>query len=170
MIKELSEYPGYYISSDGIIIKDGVKVSLHPNGRGYLKVFLHNSFGVRKSRPVHRLVAETYIENPYGLPVVNHIDGNKMNNRIENLEWVTYQENSQKFRENNSTKVRPIAKINPNTGKVKEVFSTIASAAKRYGYDYRSLYDAVKRGCLYRGYLWKHCSLQITIEEGDSND
>lgn len=48
-------------------------------------------------RQVHRLVAQAFIPNPGSLPVVNHIDGNRENNAIENLEWVTYQENANKI-------------------------------------------------------------------------
>lgn len=44
-------------------------------------------------RQVHRIVAETFIDNPKGLPFVNHIDGDKYNANVNNLEWVTHQEN-----------------------------------------------------------------------------
>lgn len=47
----------------------------------------------RENRKVHRLVAEAFLENPLGLPEVNHKDGDKRNNSVENLEWVTGQEN-----------------------------------------------------------------------------
>lgn len=59
---------------------------------GYYKVKLCN----RKSRvdgKVHRLVATAFIPNPYNLPYVNHKDGNKLNNHVENLEWCTQMEN-----------------------------------------------------------------------------
>lgn len=55
---------------------------------GYLTVSIHG-----KNHKVHRLVAEAFIPNPDNLPQVNHIDGNKNNNTIENLEWVTNLEN-----------------------------------------------------------------------------
>ena len=42
---------------------------------------------------VHRIVAETYLENPEGLPIVHHKDGNTLNNRVENLEWTTQKNN-----------------------------------------------------------------------------
>lgn len=159
-LKQISGYPNYTISSDGIVYRNGEAVSLHPNGRGYNKVFLYLN-GKRISRAVHRLVAETFIPNPQNLPVVNHKNGNKLDNRVENLEWVTYKENTRQYLENGKCEVKPIILINPRTGRVKEVFSSIRIAAKCYGYDYRTFYDAIKRGCLYRGSLWKHCTLQI---------
>lgn len=60
---------------------------------GYLMVVLTDSNGKRKNMLVHRLVAKAYIPNPNNKPVINHIDGNKANNVISNLEWCTYTEN-----------------------------------------------------------------------------
>lgn len=60
-----------------------------------------------KSYMVHRLVAETFLPNPNNLPVVHHIDGDKHNNKIDNLQWVTVQENSL-YRNSTNNKVKDI--------------------------------------------------------------
>ncbi len=67
------------------------------NKKGY-KMFdirLQGRKGKRINKPFHRIVAETFIDNPQGKPHINHIDGNKLNNRVDNLEWVTNKENMQ---------------------------------------------------------------------------
>lgn len=58
-----------------------------------------------KTVSVHRLVATAFIEKEEGKEIVNHIDGNKRNNNVENLEWVTYSENLLHARENNLTTI-----------------------------------------------------------------
>jgi hypothetical protein len=63
-----------------------------PNNRSYLCVDLFYD-GIRERHRVHRLVAALFIDNPEGKPQVNHIDGNKQNNYVTNLEWVTGSEN-----------------------------------------------------------------------------
>ena len=61
--------------------------------RGYLMVNLWK-YGVCKKAYISRLVAKAFIPNPLNLPTVNHKDGNKENNNVENLEWMTYRDNS----------------------------------------------------------------------------
>lgn len=60
---------------------------------GYRNVCLANN-GYKRTVRVHRIVAKTFIPNPDGKLEVNHIDGNKANNRVDNLEWCTRKENS----------------------------------------------------------------------------
>ncbi|GEO48491.1 HNH endonuclease [Companilactobacillus kimchii] len=60
---------------------------------GYLKVNLYDKNGKCSKKFVHRLVAQTYLNNPSRLQIVNHLDGDKENNSIENLEWTTQKKN-----------------------------------------------------------------------------
>ena len=71
--------------------KKGQDMSNH-KCHGYLRVWLSKDNN-RKSYSIHRLVAEAFISNPENKPEVNHIDGNKENNCVENLEWCTRSEN-----------------------------------------------------------------------------
>ena len=66
---------------------------------GYYNVILRK-YGQRHSRQIHRLVAEAFIPNPQGHPIVNHKDFNKKNNCVENLEWCTQAHNIQWSKEN----------------------------------------------------------------------
>lgn len=65
-----------------------------PNRKGYLRVYL--SVNSKKyTKPIHRLVALTFLENPLNKETVNHKDCNKLNNNSTNLEWLTNKENIQ---------------------------------------------------------------------------
>ena len=75
---------------------------------GYLKVHLSKNKET-KDCYVHRLVAETFITNPENLPEVNHIDEDKTNNRVDNLEWKSHKDNC-----NHGTRNERAAKANTN--------------------------------------------------------
>lgn len=86
----------------------GNLLSAKPDNNGYPRVSLivpdPGKYDNRKLCYLHRLVAQTFIENPNNLPEVNHIDGNKLNSHVDNLEWVTHQENIQKAWDNGQCK------------------------------------------------------------------
>jgi hypothetical protein len=77
-----------------VSLKFGKKRILQPSigTHGYLTVSLSIKGKVKK-KLLHRLIAELFISNPDNKRCVNHINGNKLDNRIENLEWCTYHEN-----------------------------------------------------------------------------
>lgn len=83
----------YSVSDDGIIRKDTTNYTLKQSTQqGYKFVTLLIN-GKQKRMRVHRMVAETYIDNPDNKPYVNHKDGKRDNNVVSNLEWVTPSEN-----------------------------------------------------------------------------
>ena len=65
------------------------------NKKGYKQVTLYGDNGSIKTMRVHKLVAEAFIKNKDNLPQVNHKDGNKLNNVVSNLEWITNYDNMQ---------------------------------------------------------------------------
>lgn len=87
----------YSVSNTGEVYTTtggGKLISQWKANTGYMKCRLHID-GTRKDKYVHRLVAETFIPNPFNLPQVLHIDGDKTNNNVENLSWGTNAQNTQ---------------------------------------------------------------------------
>lgn len=93
-IKSLSKFhcTNKNYSSIGYMTKEKI-LKQCSNGKGYLQVSIYNNEGQLKTLKVHRLVAEAFIDNSNNLPQVNHIDGDKSNNKVTNLEWCTANEN-----------------------------------------------------------------------------
>lgn len=90
---QIKDY-NYTITKTGLIknCKTKKKVTSYIATNGYVRVRLQKN-GERHNYALHRLVAETFIPNPNQYPEVNHIDGNKLNNHVSNLEWCTRSQN-----------------------------------------------------------------------------
>jgi len=140
----------------GEYIKEGKVLKQNDNGQGYLQVMLCIN-GSNKTERVHRLVALTFIDNPGNLPKVNHIDANKRNNTIENLEWCTQQENITHAKNNGLM----IKGETANNGKLTEDSVKDIKALMRAGCsntDIAALFE-VHRGtinCIRTGRNWSH--------------
>lgn len=79
----------YKITPSGLIYNSkSIERKSSIDKKGYHHITLSNN-GKRTTYLVHRLIAEQYLPNPFNLPQVNHIDGNKSNNDVSNLEWVS---------------------------------------------------------------------------------
>lgn len=93
--KDVSGYEDRYaVSTKGKVYSKKLKKCLQPikTKKGYLSIELWRNYK-RKVVKIHRLVAETFLENPFSKKEINHKDGNKHNNCVENLEWCTRSEN-----------------------------------------------------------------------------
>jgi HNH endonuclease/NUMOD4 motif len=95
MWKKIKGFNNYEVSSDGVIrnIKTKRNLKYWYHNAGYYMVDLCEN-GKRKKLLVHRIVAETFIPNPENKDCINHKDGNKTNNSLNNLEWCSKGENN----------------------------------------------------------------------------
>lgn len=125
----------------------------------YLQVSLYNSQNkTGKTIGVHRLVAITYLPNPKNLPVVNHKDGNKLNNNVENLEWCTDLENKKHALDTGLFSSR--GEKNPRA-KISEKQVLQIRSLRKKGNTYRQLQNQFKISkstiaSLLNGTTWKH--------------
>ena len=90
--RKVRGWPPYQVSSYGRVW--GYKGPLRQSKKRYMFVHLCSK-GRRQQHTVHRLVAKAFIKNPKRKPEVNHKNGNRYNNVVDNLEWVTRKENAQ---------------------------------------------------------------------------
>lgn len=103
--KKVEGYESYEISNTGKVLTHNwmnrgiTKVMCPSKYRGYFQVNLWKN-GKQKCMRVHRLVADAFIPNPDNLKEINHIDGNKENNHVSNLEWCTREHNLKHSTEN----------------------------------------------------------------------
>lgn len=133
------------------LLRDGRILKAVSDKKGYLRlrVTLDRE---KKSYKIHRLVAEAFIPNPNGKEQVNHINGDKTDNRAENLEWVTNRENAShairaglwdsviagSAKENNSRKKGVIA----SNGEICMLFESVSEAERYFGS--RHIVDVLK--------------------------
>lgn len=93
--RTIEEFPIYEVSNTGVVRNKRTKKEKKPNisEKGYELIKIYVKTGTAYKRRIHRLVAQAFIPNPENKPEVNHKDGNKRNNAVNNLEWVTQKEN-----------------------------------------------------------------------------
>ncbi|MBO9602542.1 MAG: NUMOD4 motif-containing HNH endonuclease [Novosphingobium sp.] len=131
----------------------GRSLTLWPDAGTYPTVTLCES-GQRQAINVHRLVAEAFLEADIARTHVNHIDGNKANNRADNLEWCTRSENmAHAMQMGLSDKRKPIIGT-PKSGGAAIEFASLSDAARHFGDGSSNICNAMRKGCASRGYTW----------------
>lgn len=130
--RTIKDFPNYNIDRNGIVKnRKGRVIKPEISNTGYERVSLSNEDIKHKKMSVHRLVAETFIPNPRKLPQVNHINENKTDNRVDNLEWSTPLHNLEHSRIIEKASVAKFTKIRCiTTGKI---YNSVKEAADEFG-------------------------------------
>ncbi len=141
-------------------IKQNENYSINENGEvknnisgKILKSFINKKSGYKiidlwrnnkcKKIALHRLIAETFIPNPLHKPTVDHKDGNRLNNSIDNLRWATYQEQNSRF---NTYGVRSEKITVTNINGTKLEFNRITDVAKYFNCNISNISQMLKKG------------------------
>lgn len=164
----------YEVSNKGHVRKDG-KICRISSTRGYMQISIAFIFG-RRTVAIHRLVMSYFSEVPrnHSKLQINHKDGNKNNNCVENLEWCTPKQNQQhrinvlgkdvKGKNNpmygKSGTASPVFKgyiyqVDPKTGEIKAKYAGSCEASKAMKCSACNIIRAVKSKKCYKGYLWQ---------------
>jgi len=154
--RSIKDYENYLISNTGEIVNSSrgyKRLKTQDNGKGYIGVGLTIK-GKTKRFLVHRLVAEAFLPNPESKNTVNHIDEDKSNNNLENLEWATQFENIRHSVEEKYFRKQQISQYNEK----RQVIAVWDSAfdAEKCGFSS----SAIKKCCkgidkMYKGFVWK---------------
>lgn len=129
--KNIKGYEQYQVNNLGQIKRNNKILKPIKSRNGYLHIFLYSN-GKAKQMLVHRIVAKAFIENKNNLEEINHKDGNKENNSVNNLEWCTRKQNVQHFfytNQQNDNKPKSVIQYDLSGRKINE-FSSIRKASK----------------------------------------
>lgn len=125
----------YSVSTEGVVRKDTTNYILSQSSQQDYKFVTLLVQGKQKRMRVHRMVAETFLDNPENKPYVNHINGNRGDNNVENLEWTTPSENTQHAVETGlfiSGRARPVIQYSLD-GMQMATFESASEAARQTG-------------------------------------
>lgn len=159
--RSIKEFENYLVSNKGRIMNGKTGRILRPasDRYGYEKVNLYNN-GKSKPLRVHRLVAQAFIDNPNDHETINHIDENKHNNCVENLEWMSVGDNIR------YSQAKPVEQYDLESGRLICTYSSLSDCCKMTGFDQ----SAISRACrgMYKrayNYIWKYADNNVFIDE-----
>lgn len=154
--KTIDEFPNYEVSNLGNVRRKSSNMKGGKIPSGHLTVALSKKGSKPSSQYMHRLVAMAFIDNPDNKPLVNHINGNPSDNRLENLEWATYSENNLHGYRSNHRRAPSEQKVMAidEFGEVVMSFRSGSDAAKIMNVTTGAIWSAVRRKGICSGYRW----------------
>lgn len=190
--KIIKDYPNYKITTEGKIYsrykpkakKDGKGIvwdkwteikHVYDKSCGYMLVTLTNGNGQRQNKRVHRLLMEAFVPNPHNYPHINHIDGNKLNNSLSNLEWCSVKHNTQEairlglMKPYDSPLNRAIVQMTNDFEFIAE-YKSLHEATRATGIAWQNIWKVCDgRRPRAGGYRWKYKESVTTIPEGSTS-
>lgn len=164
--KSIKGFDGYFINKNGQVkstksCRGTQERILKPskNQQGYITYNLMRG-GKSFRKPLHRLLMETFKPNKDNLPCINHIDGNILNNSLNNLEWCTYSHNNKEaYRlglKQSRIKPKKVVQLSKDY-KIENVFESVQQIEKTLGYSSGNIVQVCnkKRKSAY-GYIWRY--------------
>lgn len=167
-------YEGYKISDDGRLWSEKTQKFLKPHldKYGYI-IYTISIDGKPITMTAHKMVALAFIPNPNNLPQINHKDENKINNKVENLEWCTseynnnygsHNQNMSETKKEKGSTGKPVAMYDKNTG---ELLKTFVSASEAVRYVNGKAPGNILKCCEHKkwyktayGYKWEFCEVK----------
>lgn len=148
-MKPISGFPGYFVTKEGDVYGPRRKLKPLISEKGYLRVDLCRNKKAFHKR-ISRLVAQAFIPNPDNLPEVDHIDNDRMNNHVSNLEWVTRKENCERSQN------RPVQALDYKVDVVILDFPSLTFADAQ-GFSSSCIWRCCNgQGKTYKSYRWRY--------------